>query len=69
MGGACGVGLGAAATMLLGRIFDLSLHITLGYVALSLAVSSIVGHRLPAGIRRRARPGSTRWWPFVRSER
>jgi putative ABC transport system permease protein len=43
MGGACGVGLGAAATMLLGRIFDLSLHITLGYVALSLAVSSIVG--------------------------
>jgi len=42
-GGACGVGLGAAATMLLGRIFDLSLHITLGYVALSLAVSSIVG--------------------------
>jgi putative ABC transport system permease protein len=43
LGGAFGVGLGAAATMLLGRIFDLSLHITLGYVALSLAVSSIVG--------------------------
>jgi putative ABC transport system permease protein len=43
LGGACGVGLGAVATMLLGRIFDLSLHITLGYVALSLAVSSIVG--------------------------
>jgi putative ABC transport system permease protein len=42
-GGACGVGLGALATMLLGRIFDLSLHITLGYVVLSLAVSSIVG--------------------------
>jgi putative ABC transport system permease protein len=43
LGGACGVGLGAVATMLLGRIFDLSLSITLGYVALSLTVSSIVG--------------------------
>jgi putative ABC transport system permease protein len=43
LGGAFGVGLGALATTLLGRIFDLSLSITLGYVALSLAVSSIVG--------------------------
>jgi putative ABC transport system permease protein len=43
LGGAFGVGLGALATMVLGRIFDLSLHITLGYVMLSLAVSSIVG--------------------------
>jgi putative ABC transport system permease protein len=43
MGGACGVGLGALATMALGRVFDLSLHITLDYVMLSLAVSSIVG--------------------------
>jgi putative ABC transport system permease protein len=43
LGGAFGVSLGALATMMLGRIFDLSLHITLGYVMLSLAVSSIVG--------------------------
>ena len=43
LGGACGVGLGALATMLLGRVFDLALHITAGYVTLSLAVSSIVG--------------------------
>ena len=43
LGSACGVGLGAVATMLLGRIFDLSLSITLGYVVLSLTVSSIVG--------------------------
>jgi putative ABC transport system permease protein len=42
-GGAMGVGLGALATMLLGRIFELTLHITLGYVALALAVSTIVG--------------------------
>jgi putative ABC transport system permease protein len=38
-----GVGLGAVATMILGRIFELTLHITLGYVALALAVSTIVG--------------------------
>ena len=43
LGGAAGVGLGAIVTALLGRIFELSLHITLGYVVLSLAVSSIVG--------------------------
>ena len=43
LGGAAGVALGAAVTALLGRIFELSLHITLGYVVLSLAVSSIVG--------------------------
>ena len=30
-------------TELLGRLFELSLHITLGYVALALGVSSIVG--------------------------
>jgi putative ABC transport system permease protein len=56
MGGACGVGLGAAATMLLGRVFDLSLHITLGYVTLSLAVSSIVG--IASG-----------WYPAARAAR
>jgi putative ABC transport system permease protein len=42
-GGAIGVGLGALVTMLLGRIFELTLHITLGYVVLALAVSTIVG--------------------------
>jgi putative ABC transport system permease protein len=42
-GGAIGVAMGAAFTMLLGRVFELSMHITLGYVALSLAVSTIVG--------------------------
>jgi putative ABC transport system permease protein len=56
LGGACGVGLGALATMVLGRIFDLSLHITLGYVALSLAVSSIVG--IASG-----------WYPAARAAR
>jgi putative ABC transport system permease protein len=43
LGGALGVGLGAAATAVLGSVFGLSLHITAGYVALSLAVSGIVG--------------------------
>ena len=42
-GGAMGVGLGALVTMVLGRIFELTLHITLGYVVLALAVSTIVG--------------------------
>jgi putative ABC transport system permease protein len=43
MGGACGIGLGALVTVLLGRVFELNLHITLGYVVLALSVSSIVG--------------------------
>jgi putative ABC transport system permease protein len=43
IGGAMGVTVGALVTELLGRIFDLSLHITAGYVALALGVSSIVG--------------------------
>jgi putative ABC transport system permease protein len=43
MGGAFGIVLGASFTMLLGQIFDLSLHITLGYVVLAIGVSSIVG--------------------------
>jgi putative ABC transport system permease protein len=42
-GGAIGVAIGAAATEVLGRIFGLSLHITAGYVALSLTVSGVVG--------------------------
>jgi putative ABC transport system permease protein len=43
MGGALGVGLGALVTLALGKIFELSLHITLAYVILSLGVSTIVG--------------------------
>jgi putative ABC transport system permease protein len=43
MGGAMGVAVGAMVTFLLGRLFDLSMHITLGYVALSITVSSVVG--------------------------
>jgi putative ABC transport system permease protein len=43
MGGALGVALGALATLLLGKSFDLSLSITPGYVLLSIVVSSVVG--------------------------
>ncbi|HKE28011.1 MAG TPA: ABC transporter permease [Bryobacteraceae bacterium] len=42
-GGAMGVGLGALVTLALGRMFELSLHITLGYVILAMSVSTIVG--------------------------
>jgi putative ABC transport system permease protein len=43
VGGAMGVALGAVVTAVLGRVFELSLHITAGYVALSLAVSGVTG--------------------------
>jgi putative ABC transport system permease protein len=43
VGGAMGVGLGALVTLVLGRVFELNLHITPGYVALAIGVSSIVG--------------------------
>jgi ABC-type antimicrobial peptide transport system permease subunit len=43
LGGAAGVAIGAVVTAVLGRIFELSLHITVGYVVLSLGVSSVVG--------------------------
>ena len=43
MGGTFGVALGALVTVLLGKIFGLSLHITIAYVALSIAVSTVVG--------------------------
>ncbi len=46
VGGAVGVALGALVTAMLGKVFELSLHITAGYVALSLVVSSLVGHHL-----------------------
>jgi putative ABC transport system permease protein len=43
VGGGLGVAAGAAVTTLLGRVFDLSMHITAAYVVLSLAVSTVVG--------------------------
>jgi putative ABC transport system permease protein len=43
IGGGVGVAIGAMVTEILGRVFELSLHITLGYVALALGVSTIVG--------------------------
>jgi putative ABC transport system permease protein len=43
MGGALGVAVGSLATMLLSRIFELTLHITAGYVILAIGVSSVVG--------------------------
>jgi putative ABC transport system permease protein len=42
-GGAMGVAMGAAFTALIGRLFELSMHITLAYVALALVVSTVVG--------------------------
>jgi putative ABC transport system permease protein len=42
-GGLLGVGIGAALTEALGRAFELSMHITAGYVTLALVVSSVVG--------------------------
>jgi putative ABC transport system permease protein len=43
IGGGVGVAIGAMVTEILGRVFELSLHITLGYVALALGVSTVVG--------------------------
>jgi putative ABC transport system permease protein len=43
VGGAMGVAAGAAVTALLGRVFEISMHITMAYVVLSLMVSSVVG--------------------------
>jgi len=43
IGGGVGVAIGAIVTAILGRVFELSLHITLGYVALALGVSTVVG--------------------------
>ena len=43
VGGAMGVAFGALVTAVLGRVFELSLHITAGYVALSLVVSGVTG--------------------------
>jgi len=43
VGGAMGVGLGALVTAIVARIFEISMHITAGYVVLSLAVSGVTG--------------------------
>ena len=43
VGGSLGVALGGALTLLIGRVISLPLHISVGYVLLSIGVSSIVG--------------------------
>jgi putative ABC transport system permease protein len=43
VGGAVGVAVGAVVTAILGKVFELSLHITAGYVVLSLVVSGLTG--------------------------
>ena len=42
-GGALGVSVGALVTLLLSKIFDITMHITPTYVILSIGVSSVVG--------------------------
>jgi putative ABC transport system permease protein len=42
-GGLMGIAVGALLTFVLGKVFDLTLHITVAYVALSIFVSSAVG--------------------------
>ena len=42
-GGLLGIGFGALLTLILGKAFDLTLHITASYVALSIFVSTAVG--------------------------
>lgn len=56
IGGAAGVALGVALTAVLARVFEISLSVTAGYVALALAVSSIVG--IASG-----------WYPAARAAR
>ena len=56
LGGMIGVALGAAFTMLLAKVADLTLTITIQYVVLGLAVSGIVG--VISG-----------WYPAVRASR
>ncbi len=43
VGGLVGIAIGGALTFLLGRLFSLALHISAGYVALAIGVSSLVG--------------------------
>jgi putative ABC transport system permease protein len=56
LGGAIGVAGGALLTLVLGQVFSLKLHITLGYVVLSIGVSTIVG--IASG-----------WYPAARASR
>jgi putative ABC transport system permease protein len=56
VGGAVGVAAGAMLALVLGQIFSLKLQITLGYVILSIGVSSIVG--IASG-----------WYPAARAAR
>jgi putative ABC transport system permease protein len=42
-GGAAGIAVGALVTLLLSRVFDITMHISAGYVILAIGVSSIVG--------------------------
>jgi len=56
VGGAMGVAVGAVMTLILGQIFSLKLHISLGYVVLSIGVSSVVG--IASG-----------WYPAARASR
>jgi putative ABC transport system permease protein len=56
VGGAIGVATGGVVALVLGQIFSLKLHITLGYVILSIGVSSIVG--IASG-----------WYPAARASR
>jgi putative ABC transport system permease protein len=42
-GGALGIGIGAILTVILGKVFELTLHITVTYVALAIVVSTTVG--------------------------
>jgi putative ABC transport system permease protein len=56
VGGGLGVTAGALLTLLVGQLFSLKLHITLGYVVLSIAVSSLVG--IASG-----------WYPAARASR
>jgi len=43
LGGGLGISIGALFTLLIGRLFGLGLHISVGYVLLAIGVSSIVG--------------------------
>jgi putative ABC transport system permease protein len=56
VGGLVGVAGGAALAEVVGRVFELSLHITAGYVALGVGVSSLVG--IASG-----------WYPAARASR
>jgi putative ABC transport system permease protein len=56
VGGGLGVAAGAVLTLIIGELFGLKLHITPGYVVLSIAVSSLVG--IASG-----------WYPAARASR